>query len=429
MYFLRGSQSGNRLYRTDGTPFGTTIIDSCLPPPAETPFGISLGNGKTAGGGAGVNQALVFPTMGNSGLWSTVGLGGAPSPPCANKLMSGTFFEVEAMGGLYFALSGGGVGGTISGLWKTDGTSTPVLIAPFSGGMSGMTSHGDKLYFVADDGFGLTSRLWVSDGNTVAPVPGSPVGSDLDVNQWAIVGNTAFIPNGSSPWMHRLDLSSGQMLSAVTGDSLNYACAGIKGPVVAGGLLFSMAWKSPKYVITVYNPAKEKLELVPAADYGISYSAGDWLEAAGNKVYFQGSNSATGQELWAIEVPSAEEVVRLGSPANPAALEPGLTSGPVLGKTWDPYVDHSSFLPTATVDVLGLSAAQVNVPLPPHGTLLCDPAALVVDLQVVAAGTPFALPIPNDTSLLGLTLCAQAGSIHALGMQLTNALDITLGVE
>ena len=47
------------------------------------------------------------------------------------------------------------------------------------------------------------------------------------------------------------------------------------------------------------------------------------------------------------------EIVRPGIPPNPSALRPGVTSGPVVGGTWDPYIDHSVFMPGAIIDVLG----------------------------------------------------------------------------
>ncbi|MBI5850309.1 MAG: VCBS repeat-containing protein [Planctomycetes bacterium] len=68
-------------------------------------------------------------------------------------------------------------------------------------------------------------------------------------------------------------------------------------------------------------------------------------------------------------VPSAQ-VPRLGTPPNPNALRPGVTSGPVIGRTWDPVVDHTLFMPAATADFLLLALAPTNSTTP-FGTLLC----------------------------------------------------------
>ena len=43
-------------------------------------------------------------------------------------------------------------------------------------------------------------------------------------------------------------------------------------------------------------------------------------------------------------------------------------------------------------------------------------------------GVPFALPVPNDGSLLGIPFCAQAASTSGSGsFRLTNALDCVIG--
>lgn len=122
---------------------------------------------------------------------------------------------------------------------------------------------------------------------------------------------------------------------------------------------------------------------------------------------------------------ASSETVRLGSPPNPAALLPGQTSGPAIGATWDPLIDHAAFAPTAVIDVLVVTALPANQPSP-LGTVLCDVSAP----PLLFAGTPgvaFALPIPSSCGLVGGALCAQGASVDAGGIQLTNALDVVLG--
>jgi hypothetical protein len=122
------------------------------------------------------------------------------------------------------------------------------------------------------------------------------------------------------------------------------------------------------------------------------------------------------------------ELVRLGTPPNPDALRPGATSGPVLGKVWDPAIDHSSFMPAAAFDFLSLSAAPLNIPTE-FGTLLCTPALYTF---VNPASAPFAVSIPSDCSFLGAPLCFQGASwdgteVSGTSLRLTSALDVTLG--
>ena len=124
---------------------------------------------------------------------------------------------------------------------------------------------------------------------------------------------------------------------------------------------------------------------------------------------------------------TAQEVVRAGTPPNPVALLPGQTSGPVLGATWDPVVDHTTFEPSATIDYLVISIASANVAAGGKGTLLCDvPFVLVIPNS--SPGTPFALPVPALGSLVGIPFCAQAASSTTPAQfKLTNALDCVFG--
>ena len=124
--------------------------------------------------------------------------------------------------------------------------------------------------------------------------------------------------------------------------------------------------------------------------------------------------------------PSAE-VVRVGAPPNPSVFLPGLTSGPVVCQTWDPVIDHSAFFPTAVFDTLGLGLAPLNLPFPPYGTILCDFFSFSPLLFTVPAGTPFAIPFPNQCNLVGITLCSQGLSTDGFSVALTNALDLTVG--
>ncbi len=123
----------------------------------------------------------------------------------------------------------------------------------------------------------------------------------------------------------------------------------------------------------------------------------------------------------------AAETSRAGMPANPAMFLPGLTSGPVIGATWDPAIDHTTFMPAATLDAIALSAAPANISFgPPLGTLLGDFASPTLFVSGPASAR-FAIPFPNDARLTGLTLCSQGLSVDATRVRLTNALDLTIG--
>lgn len=123
---------------------------------------------------------------------------------------------------------------------------------------------------------------------------------------------------------------------------------------------------------------------------------------------------------------AATETVRLGTPPNPNAFLPGITTPPILGTTWDPVIDHTTFAPLAALDLVGITLSPANLPLPPLGTLLCD-LSQPPYLFTTTPGTPFSIPIPNSPNLPGVSLCAQGASTDASTAQLANALDIVLG--
>ncbi|MEM7201976.1 MAG: hypothetical protein AAF628_17040 [Planctomycetota bacterium] len=126
----------------------------------------------------------------------------------------------------------------------------------------------------------------------------------------------------------------------------------------------------------------------------------------------------------------ATETVRAGSLPNPVAFLPGASGPPVLGATWDPVLDHTTFVPGALADFMILSGAAVDQPLGgiATGHLLCDLTGAVVQTNG-SPGTLFTLPIPVDPALLGQSLCVQGGSVDTgvPDLHFANALDVTLG--
>ncbi|MEO0652062.1 MAG: cohesin domain-containing protein [Planctomycetota bacterium] len=125
----------------------------------------------------------------------------------------------------------------------------------------------------------------------------------------------------------------------------------------------------------------------------------------------------------------AVEAVRLGFPANPSALQQGVTSGPIINQTWDPRIDHTTFLPDALLDTFVLTpniGPPVNIPSP-FGTILINLAAMPLIQDFATPGEVFPFPIPCQCNLVGLEFCAQGASISATQIQATNALDIVIG--
>ncbi len=122
------------------------------------------------------------------------------------------------------------------------------------------------------------------------------------------------------------------------------------------------------------------------------------------------------------------EVVRLGTPPNPDVFRPGVSGGPVIGTVWDPFVDHTTFMPTALLDILVVTPDLGFPDLPtPFGTVLVD--IFTANYLVFSpAGVPFAVGVPFNCALVGLDFCSQAaGLIPAVELMATNALDLTIG--
>ncbi|MCI0636541.1 MAG: VCBS repeat-containing protein, partial [Actinobacteria bacterium] len=124
---------------------------------------------------------------------------------------------------------------------------------------------------------------------------------------------------------------------------------------------------------------------------------------------------------------ASSEVIRAGTPPNPVAFLPGVTSGPVVREIWDPVIDHSAFLPGAIFDFAAITLAPLNLPFPPYGTLLCDVVTFPPIVFSGPAGVPFSIPVPNQCNLVGATLCSQGLSGNGVSLLLTNALDFTIG--
>ncbi|MDF1798842.1 MAG: hypothetical protein P1V81_06675 [Planctomycetota bacterium] len=121
----------------------------------------------------------------------------------------------------------------------------------------------------------------------------------------------------------------------------------------------------------------------------------------------------------------AEVTSRVGTPPNPDVLQAVTSQGPVVGSSFQAFVDHTTFLPTAILDVASVCAFQLNVATT-SGTLLVDLGSQVA-FQFVNAGQPFDFSVPYDCAFVGIGATLQVGSLDATNLQLTNALDLKIG--
>ena len=136
--------------------------------------------------------------------------------------------------------------------------------------------------------------------------------------------------------------------------------------------------------------------------------------------------TSTAAQVCSTRVP-AVETVRNGIPPNHQALTAGRTHGPVLGEVWDPYLNSSFVLPSATVNLAAVTFAPANLSTS-FGTLLCD-FSIQPLIATALPGSPFAMRVPLDCNLAGLTLCVQGVTADATIARFTNALDINIGTR
>ena len=124
----------------------------------------------------------------------------------------------------------------------------------------------------------------------------------------------------------------------------------------------------------------------------------------------------------------AAEVVRLGTPPNPDALRPGLTTGPILGERWDPFVDHTTFYPSSLLDIYTVYLDPANQGSIFGPTLGANPIKTFYRSPLKT----LKINVPDDCTLVGVGIVLQAASwdgtpFTATSLQFTNALDITIG--
>ncbi|MEM7310791.1 MAG: hypothetical protein AAF682_29240 [Planctomycetota bacterium] len=319
---------------------------------------------------------------------------------------SGTGFDPGFPGGT--PALGAGVGWTTfgSGRRALQDTASGADIYTTSDGMVILSSEGT--FWRDMDYDDATGDVWLREGNNVIHAVRSgdnavsTINVTVDVNDQDFINgqNLAFIDFGLNDWIIYNDRDAtapGQDFFAVNkairpdGSPVTLSFFGTSPPVSAA--YYDYSWDPASQTLAVLDFSNRNVHI-----YAVVFDCG-------------GAVLAT-------------ETVRLGTPANPNALLPGATSGPVIGQIWDPVI--APFLSGAILDFMGISPGTLNLPSP-IGTILCNPPAASLTFTS-AGGAPFAVPIPPDCGLAGAALCAQGGQLSAAGViSLTNALDIVLG--
>jgi ELWxxDGT repeat protein len=281
---------GAELWRTDGTPEGTTIVADINP-----------GDGSSAPEGMKVFQDRIYFAASNTTtgreLWSTDGTEDGTSlvrdiNPAAADALPSVF--VRFGDALYFRAQDGVTG---LELWKTQGTEeTTVQVIDLHPGAEGSiptfpTVFRDALYFSADDkftpGLGWDRELWRTDGTA----EGTERISDINP------GPAASIPSE----LMRL----GNLLIFKAGNAEQ------------GGEL----WKT--------DGSEAGTQIVADMNAGAGSSFPTNLTRAGRQMYFAANDGSTGRELWRTDG-TEEGTIRL-TDINPGPGDSGPIGVPFRG--------------------------------------------------------------------------------------------------
>ena len=166
---------------------------------------------------------------------------------------------------------------------------------------------------------------------------------------------------------------------------------------------------------------------------GIAVSAGIWTSATfatgdpGPYFYVGNGTTDIGAGFWTdVPLTSASGSTANGSGGNPLCL----SSAPaLLGGMWSSSID-SSVRAVPTLAILVVRAAASSGVFLSGGELLVDlssPRFAVLSAPAAGGPVPFALAVPYDPSLAGLTASAQ-GVVLGGGYTLCNGFNFTVGI-
>jgi ELWxxDGT repeat protein len=341
---------GIELWRTDGTNAGTTMVDDNVIPDG----GINPGAGNASPNYlTNVNGTLYFEAKTlTSGfeLWKTDGtpagttmigpVGGGISPGAGNANPS---YITNVNGTVFFAADDATNG---TELWKSDGTAagtTMVVPAPGINPGAGagsspyyLTNVNGTLFFGASKGGTDGTELWKSDGTsagtTMVPVAGINPGPPTSDPDWLTkVGSTLFLTafnaNGDEVWKSDgTDLGT-TMLGGVGGinpggDSSPSDITDVNGTAFFSaddGLEGWELWKSDG------TPAGTTAVVPSGIDPGPTGSDPEQLVAVNGTLFFAANDGTDGEEVWKSDgTPASTTMVEDAIPGG--GLNPGVAS-------------------------------------------------------------------------------------------------------
>jgi ELWxxDGT repeat protein len=358
VYFVADDDvHGLELWKTDGTPGGTTLV-------TDLNAGI---NGSNPGNLTAVGNLLFFTATDgtNTGLFKTDGT-------TTTFLQAGASNLVNVDGTLAFTGPDSANPQNGPALWKTTDGSTITLVKSLGSGSSPrlLTNVNGALAFLVDSGSN-TETLWTSNGTDASTIPLHPFSGNQPLSELTALGNTLYFINN-------------------TGTAAEL-------------------WKSNGTVATTGMVTTLQSAFSPAF-FGLTNINGTLTFAA--------SDGSHGQELWASNGSTAGLVQDLNAGVN-GSFPHDFTS--VGGRLFfaandglhgtELFADLGSASKTSTATVLGVSATSLTygTPVtltaqvrPPHGNVDGGNVAFVLDGQTVLGIVPVnSAGVAMTTQILG----------------------------
>lgn len=287
-------EHGSELWKTDGTAAGTTVID-VVPGPGSS----------YAGPIVNFNGVLYF--LNPAGLWKTDGTAGGT---VQIAVVSKAHDLIEVGGRLFFIVGDPPVFGDSMALWGSDGTpeGTALVSGPYHRIGTGTAFRG-WLYFVATN-WPITelpsvTNLFQSDGTAAGTRRAGPPGGP------AVASGSLFV--GASSGIYRIDTPGGSGR-----------------PVTETGSRLT-ASNGSVFFVRVFNPGSDELWKVDVADdattpLGAFSSAPTAMAGVHGDLFFSGDDGTTGAEPWISDgTPEGARILQDIFPGPGCSLPAGFT--------------------------------------------------------------------------------------------------------